>query len=282
MKRSTLNRAAVSRCLAGPAARAALIMFACLPLAAQAHKPFLVPSETVLSATGWITVDAAISNDLFYFNHQPMRLENLKIIGPDGAAVEAANANTGKFRSTFDLHLAAAGTYRIGLVNDALMATYENESGERKRWRGSADTLSELPANAKNLQVSQMQNRIETFVTAGKPNDTALKPSGSGLELVPVTHPNDLFAGEPASFAFLLDGKPSANAKVSVVPGGSRYRNRQNEMALTTDAAGKVSVTFAEPGMYWLQVAAEDLKPTVKPAKSRRASYVATFEVLPP
>lgn len=261
---------------------AGVALLACLPLAAQAHRAFIVPSETVLSANGWITVDAAVSNDLFYFNHNPLRLENLKITGPDGSAVEAANVNTGKFRSTFDLNLATSGTYKIGMVNDMLMAQYEDEKGERKRWRGSAATLSELPANAKNLQLSQNQTRVETFVTAGKPNDVALKPSGSGLELVPVTHPNDLFAGEPATFGFVLDGKPAANVKVTVVPGASRYRNKQNEMVLTTDSAGKVAITFADPGMYWLQAQVQDDKPTVKQAQQRRASYVATFEVLPP
>lgn len=263
--------------------RAALTVLACcVPLAAQAHRAFIVPSETVLSATGWITVDAAISNDLFYFNHAPMRLDNVKVVGPDGAAVTPENVNTGKFRSTFDLNLATSGTYKVAMVNDALMAQYEGENGERKRWRGSPATLSELPANAKNLQVSQTQTRVETFVTAGKPNDAALKPTGSGLELVPVTHPNDLFAGEPATLGFTLDGKPAANLKVTVVPGASRYRNKQNETEMTTDAAGKVSVTFPDAGMYWLEASVQDDKPTVKPAKTRRASYVATFEVLPP
>src|SRR5690349_8149882 len=75
------------------------------PLAADAHRPFLVPSETVLSATGWITVDAAISNDLFYFNHRPMQIETLRIVGPDGPTVQPANVNTGKFRTTFDVNL---------------------------------------------------------------------------------------------------------------------------------------------------------------------------------
>jgi uncharacterized GH25 family protein len=262
--------------------RAALVLLACVPLAAQAHRAFIVPSETVLSSTGWITVDAAVSNDLFYFNHAPMRLDNLKIVGPDGGAVTPENVNTGKFRSTFDLNLATSGTYKLAMVNDALMAQYEGPNGERKRWRGSPETLSELPADAKNLQVSQMQMRVETFVTAGKPNDSALKATGVGLELVPVTHPNDLFAGEPAMFGFTLDGKPAAGLKVTVVPGASRYRNKQNEVELTTDAAGKVSITFPDAGMYWLEASAQDAKATVKPAKNRRASYVATFEVLPP
>lgn len=166
--------------------RAALALSVCLPVAALAHKAWLLPSETVLSNNGWITVDAAISNDLF-----------------------------------------------------------------------------------------------ETFVTAGKPNDAALKPTRSGLELVPVTHPNDLFAGEAAEFRFVLDGKPAANVKVLLVPGGSRYRTRQNEQALTTDAEGKLIVTWPEAGMYWLEATVLDDHTAVKPATSRRATYVATFEVLP-
>jgi uncharacterized GH25 family protein len=254
-----------------------------LPLAAQAHKPFMVPSETVLSARGWITVDAAVSNDLFYFNHQPLRIENnLTIIGPDGGAVEAANFNTGKFRTTFDLNLATSGTYKLAMVNDSLQATYESENGERKRWRGTAASFaSEVPANARNLQVSQTQTRIETFVTSGKPNDTALKATGRGLELVPVTHPNDLVAGEQATFRFVLDGKPAAGIKVTVVPGGTRYRNKQSEQQRVSGDDGRVSVTWADPGMYWLEARVEDDK-AMKPAKTRRASYIATFEVLPP
>jgi hypothetical protein len=33
--------------------------------------------------------------------------------------------------------------------------------------------------------------------------------------------------------------------------------------------------------MYWLEAEVKDDKPTVKEAKERRSSYVATFEVLP-
>lgn len=259
------------------------LAFAAAP-AAQAHKAFMVPSETVLSAPGWITVDAAVSNDLFYFNHQPLRIDNnLRIIGPDGAAVEAANLNTGKFRTTFDVNLTASGTYKLAMVNNSLQAQFENDAGERKRWRGNAETFaSEVPANAKNLQVSQTQTRVETFVTSGKPNDTALKSTGVGLELVPVTHPNDLVAGEPATFRFVLDGKPAAGVKVTVVPGATRYRNKQSEMTLTATQDGQVSVAWADPGMYWMQASVQDEKASMKPAKSRRANYVATFEVLPP
>ena len=259
----------------------AAAVFALSAGAAHAHKSWLLPSATVLTQDQWITVDAAVSNDLFYFNHVPLRLDNLVITAPDGSAATAENPFTGKFRSSFDLHLDKPGTYKVALVNYGAFASYEL-NGEKKRWRGKPEDLAkELPADAKNVEVTQSAGRVETFVTAGAPNDTAFKASGKGLEMTPVTHPNDLFAGEAAKFRFTLDGKPAADLDVELVPGGSRWRNAQNEIALKTDKNGEISVTWPAAGMYWLETTLQDKNTTVPRATSRRASYVATFEVLP-
>jgi uncharacterized GH25 family protein len=96
-----------------------------------------------------------------------------------------------------------------------------------------------------------------------------------------VTHPNDLYAGETAKFGLLLDGKPATNLEVTILPGGSRYRDQPLETKIKTDAAGQFSVTWPTPGMYWLETGLQDDKTSVKQAKQRRVSYVATFEVLP-
>lgn len=260
----------------------AVAIAAVLPFSALAHKAWLQPSQTVLAGERpWITVDAAVSNDLFYFNHVPLRLDSLVITAPDGSAVQPQNPATGKYRSVFDVELAQTGTYRLALVNDGLFANW-NENGQRKRWRGNAASFaSEVPKDAKDLQVSQSLGRVETFVTNGAPNQTALKPSGRGLELVPVTHPNDLFAGEKATFKLHIDGKPAPGLEVEVVRGGTRYRNAQDELKLTTDAQGSFSVTWPEAGMYWLETTSEDAKTSLPQAKQRRLSYVATLEVLP-
>lgn len=261
---------------------AALALALVLPFAAQAHKAWVLPSQTVLSGNDpWVTVDAAVSNDLFYFNHVPLRVENVVIIAPDGSTAAAQNGHTGKFRSVFDVQLQQQGTYRIAIVNAGLFANWE-ENGEPKRWRGTAETFgTEVPKDAKNLQVSQSAGRIETFVTNGSPSTQALKATNKGLEMVPVTHPNDLFAGEQATFQLLIDGQPAADLDIEVIPGGIRYRDAQNEIKAKTGADGKFSVTWPEAGMYWLEASLQDDKATVAPAKQRRASYVATLEVLP-
>lgn len=259
---------------------ATFTLAACVPFASHAHKAWLLPSTTVSTVDQWITVDAAVSNDLFYFNHVPLRIDGLVITAPDGSVVQPENTATGKYRTTFDLHLTRNGTYRLANVNNGLFASYE-ENGAPKRWRGTAGNFArEVPADAKNLQVSQSVGRVETFVTAGKPTTEVFKPTNIGLELVPVTHPNDLYAGEAASFRFLLDGQPAAKLELEILAGGTRYRDHQDEIKLTTDEKGEFSVTWPQAGMYWLETSLQDAKTSVKQAKQRRLSYVATFEVL--
>ena len=260
----------------------AAAMAAALPFSALAHKAWLQPSQTVIAGTNpWITVDAAVSNDLFYFNHVPLRLDNLVITAPDGSTVQPQNAATGKFRSVFDVELTQQGTYRLATINNGLSANWE-EDGKPKRWRGTPATFAtEVPKNAKNLQVSQSVGRVETFVTNGTPNDTALKPTNQGIEMIALAHPNDLVAGETARFRVLVDGKPAAGLDFEITRGGTRYRNAQEEIKVSTDAKGEFAVTWPEAGMYWLETGTEDSKTSIKEAKKRRLSYVATLEVLP-
>lgn len=278
----------------------ALALVACLPLSAQAHRAWMLPSATVLSGEApWITVDAAISNDLFYFEHFPMRLEGigeaeaptgmrarqpakLDVIAPDGSRVEPQNGALGRYRTTFDVPLEQKGTYKLAVVNEGLFARY-SESGKPQRWMGRAeDFAAQVPADAQDLEVTQSSSRMEVFVTSGNPTDSVLEPTGRGLELSPVTHPNDLFAGEAAEFVFLLDGQPAAGVEVSVIPGGIRYRDELKESKLTSDAEGKVSITWPEAGMYWLEAEASSQDGVTAPATQRRASYSATLEVLAP
>jgi uncharacterized GH25 family protein len=260
---------------------ATLTLAALLPVAGHAHKAWLLPSATVSTVDQWITVDGAVSNDLFYFNHVPLRVDALTITAPDGSKIQPQNSATGKYRTTFDVHLQKNGTYRIAIANAGLNASYE-ENGQMKRWRGSAAEFAKaVPANAQKLRVSESASRIETFVTAGKPTTDALKLTNVGLELAPVTHPNDLYAGDEATFALMLDGKPATNLPVTIVAGGTRYRDAQEEIEVKTDAQGKFSVTWPAPGMYWLETEFQDDKTSIPQATQRRVSYVATFEVLP-
>ena len=262
-------------------AATALAASALLCATANAHNVWLLPSSTVLSQGEWVTVDAAVSNDLFFFNHVPLNVEGLVVAAPDGTAVPPRNLQRGQLRTVFDLELRQPGTYRIAVRNSALFASYKDAaSGSPKRWRGSVDRMAaEIPANAQNLLVTQSEGLIETFVTVGKPSNP--QPTGQGLELVALTHPNDLVKGEPATFVLQVDGKPAAGLKVEVIAGASRYRNDAGDIKATTDSKGQFSVTWPAAGMYWLSASSTDDRTTVPQARQRRLSYAVTLEVLP-
>ncbi|QHS11391.1 DUF4198 domain-containing protein [Sinimarinibacterium sp. NLF-5-8] len=257
-----------------------------MTLPAQAHNAWFQPSKTVLNVDQWVTVDAGASTEPFVKDHAPLRLDHLRVTAPDGSTVEPQNPSTGRVRSTFDLQLLQAGTYKIALQNQGMAASWE-ENGQGKRWppRGQPFTAEgfakAVPKNAANLSVMEFLSRIETYVTAGKPGGVALKPSGKGLELVPVTDFNDLFTDEPATFQLLLDGKPAAGQAVEIIADGIRYRDAVNAIELTTGEDGRFTVQWPSPGLYWMSASAQD-SAAQAPATRRRSSYTGVFEVLSP
>lgn len=261
------------------------------PAALSAHRMWFLPSGTVFSGTdSWVTVDAAVSNDLFYPDHVAGRLEGVKVWQPDGTPGRIENGATGRYRSVFDVKLDKPGTWKIGSENEAVMGSFkvngeEKRIGRRGPPRPDAPpplTVNDIPANATDVQVTQVMGRNEIFVTAGEPTTTVFTPTNKGLELAPITHPDELVAGETARFRFLVDGKPAANMKVTVVPGGKRYRNAEGARELTTGADGVLAVDWPAAGMYWLNANMTDKRTSVPRATERRMSYTTTLEVMTP
>ena len=262
-----------------------------VPAALSAHRMWMLPSGTVFSDTsGWVTVDAAVSNDLFFFDHQPLRLDGVKVWQPDGSEGVLQNGATGRYRSVFDVRLDKPGTWKIGTQMTAVMGSFKVDGVEKRLGRRGPPqpgapaplTVADIPANATDVKLAETSTRNEIFVTAGAPTTTVFRPTGKGLEFAPVTHPDELVAGETATFRFLVDGKPAPGLKVTIIPGGKRYRNDEGARELSTGADGVLSVSWPAAGMYWLNATLTDAKATTPRATERRMSYVTTLEVLTP
>lgn len=277
-----------------------------VPAVVSAHRMWLLPSGTVFSGTdSWVTVDSAISNDLFYPDHFPGRIEQVKVWQPDGAPGRLQNGATGRYRSTFDVQLDKPGTWKIGTEMTGVMGSFKVDglekrvggrggpapgvgaSGRQARAQGGPPpqpplTVADIPANATDVKLTETLNRNEIFITAGEPTRTVLKPTGKGLEFDPVTHPDELVAGETARFRFLVDGKPAPDLKVTLIPGGKRYRDAEGAQELTTDAGGVLAVKWPAAGMYWLSATLTDGRVTAPRATQRRMGYATTLEVMTP
>lgn len=257
------------------------------PLVAQAHRQWLAPASAVTeNRDGWITIDAAVSEDLFQFDANALDLDGLTVSGPAEVKVDPQNMFRGKTRSVVDLQLPKEGTYRVSKVTESVMANYKL-NGEMKRWRGTEDKLkAEIPADAQELKISRTIGRLETYVTRGKADSAVLVSAGKGLEILPLTNPAELMAGEKAKFRVLLDGQPLVGQVVAVVPGGVRYRGVLNETTATSDSKGEFAVNWPLAGMYWLN-ASYPRMPEVAPGAprpdmpARRFTAAITLEVLP-
>jgi hypothetical protein len=250
------------------------------PMSAEAHRAWLAPTSTVLSgADAWVGFDAGMSNGVFIPDHAAMNLAGLVITAPDGSTAQPENMVRARYRSSFDLHLTQPGTWKVANVTSGVTATYR-ENGEEKRWRGlAAEFPGAIPAGATDVVATRTSSRVETFVTLGAPTDTVFSNPADGLVLIPVTHPNDLVSGEAATFRLSIDGLPASGVEVTVARGGARYRDNPEEMTVTTGADGAFTVTWPEPGMYWLNASVRT--PAQGETIAAAAQYVAVMEVLP-
>jgi uncharacterized GH25 family protein len=258
----------------------AVALAALITGAAHAHRAWIVPSATVVSGDkAWVTFDGAISNNLFYADHVAMAPEQIKAYAPDGSEVKIENAAKGKYRTMFDIELKQKGTYRIANASSGLNATYK-EGAETKRWRGTmAEYVAQGIDKKPEVKLTASNRRVETFVTNGAPSE--IKSSGRGLELVPVTHPNDLYAGEEVSFKMLNDGKPAANVEIVLVQGADRYRDEPGELKLKTGADGVFKMKADQAGMYWLEAEFRGQTTLEGKTMDSMSTYVAVLEVLP-
>lgn len=249
---------------------------------ALAHRMWMVPSTFTLSGDEqWVTVDGAVSNDLFFPNHVPLNYENVTVQKPDGSLNAVEDGWVGKYKTSFDVHLDQQGTYRISEGGEMWFAMWEEE-GERQRKRGSLEDLkSEGLFDREDVQIMTSKRRVETFVTLGAPTDTVFATEASGLELMPVTHPNDVFATEEVTFQLLMDGAPAEGLEVEISKGNDRYRNDAGLLTLTTDDEGKFTFTPDQPGRYWISSDVREEGEFEGRKIGIGRGYVVTIEALP-
>ncbi|MBC2605909.1 DUF4198 domain-containing protein [Pelagicoccus albus] len=248
---------------------------------ASAHRLWILPSYTVLSGEDqWVSFEAAVSNNLFYPNHVALRLDGVHAISPSGQELELQSPAQGKIRSSFELQLKEQGTYRIYSGGGMMFASW-TEDGEKKRKRGTDKEFAAMDlASMEDLQLRKNINRVETYVSAGEPTD--ITPSGKGLELEFISHPNDLYTGETAQFRVLLDGKPSSGQKITVVKGNDRYRDTEGSLELESDSEGLIEVSWDQAGRYWINGSTQIAGGEFHGYEVKRgASYTLVVEVLP-
>ncbi len=253
-----------------------------LALSVSAHKRWVLPSLFSVSEPQWITVDASVSNNLFYPD-RPWPLSFVRVVSPNGENVPLSNQSEGHRRSTFDFEVSQKGTYKVVAANTLYFVQYkETEQGETKRMRASslADIKKRLPEKLFSQEVAKSDSTLESYVSLGAPNNQVFKESNSAVQFKPVTHPNDLYQGEEGVFGFTVNDQPLVGAEVIMVWEGTRYRDDEQVIEMTTNNQGQITLPLSQTGRFYLELSHSQEVDNEDYDKAY-VNYLGTFEVLP-
>lgn len=237
-------------------------LLSCATSAAVAHDIYIWPSFfTVSMDKPWqVPVDITASHTTFRPDFA-MASDGLEVHGVDGEPLRQLGAYfEGARRSTFDLPIAAEGTYALKYHSGPRYITSYviGRSDEPKRVRGDKQTAaSEVPAKARDVETTAYLSVGMAYVTNNAPTDAALKPTGAGFELVPVTHPADYVTGEEIVISLQRDGEPVSGQDVVIELEGPQYRDQPVVFELKSNDAGEVAFTPDHGGRYMTKVLAE-------------------------
>lgn len=254
---------------------ALLLSIAAAP--AVAHTPFLAPVSFQVREGGTVSLDAGFAEE-FFVPEVAFDNSEFQVIGPDGVAKPAARVERLKTRTVVEHTLdGGKGTYRFS-TGTRLGAVFRTFDLDGKSQTGRDDGKP-LPKGATLTSHYQTLSRSEVYLTAGAPDRAALKPYGTGLELVPDTHPGDLYAGEHFDFTVLYDGKPLPAQKVEVFHATGTRASGEAVTTVTTDAQGKARLPLGQAGAYLALLRHRGDAPAGAAAPQYGNNYTLTFQV---
>lgn len=255
-----------------------LPLLSAISFAAQAHTPYLLPTSFEVQPKSVISVDAGFT-EKFFISDVAFGDTAFSVTSPDGKLTPMAQVVQLKTRTVAEQKLSGEkGTYRVstGPRLGAIFRSWERNG----KVETARDPATVMPADAKLIAHYQSRSVSETYVTAGAPSKGALAPSGEGLELVPITHPSDLFAGEKFDFSVQYDGKPLGAQKVDIYRSSMDLASQHSAFTVTTDAQGRVSFALPKAGIYLALVRYRAAAPAGAAAPMYGNNYTLTFRVL--
>lgn len=252
---------------------AALLLTLLGASAAHAHMPYVLPTLFDLGKGDHVTVQSAFAEDAFV-PEVAMRDAPFHLIGPEGNDLRTGPVTHLRDLSLFEAAVPVDGTYRITSGQRAGRKGKMFKVGSEWKMRGEGN---EPPANATQVDVQSM-TLADAYVTRGTPSNAALKPLGKALEIQAITHPNGIVAGSDANFALLFNGKPLANADITLFRSAGFYDGRKVVAQVKSGANGRFSLKPDDAGTYLILVRHRDAAPAGAETPYRSYTYTLTFD----
>ena len=192
----------------------------------------------------WLGIEHTSGVRRFVSGHGPGTA--LSIIHPEGWHVRPSSTYVGQTRTVVEMELTEPGTYRI--ETDSLAGYLaEIEVDGKRTWVGKSK--DQLP-DAKIIQSQHRWSGTVTFVTVKEYTRGVLEATGALLEIVPVTHPNNISVRKPFVVRVLSRGESVPNQEVQAY--SEMDSGHDPMLATVTDADGECELVFPSPGRYLL------------------------------
>lgn len=278
---------------------------------AAAHTPYLLPLTFSVSRP-YVSLQAGISDELFFVPEGAVRTDYY-VVNPAGARSKLDKLTHLKDYTNIEADTPEAGTYRFVTGDEGARATKfakvdgvwrivrvprpqaAQPAGGEMQMQQAASARAAAPAPATpprfideaalpaGAEVTEVLNvrRLETYVSKGAPSRGALAATGQGLEVRPVTHPNEIFIDQGFTFDTLLDGAPLPGLEFTVYRAGNAYEDKKVFAEVKSDARGRVALKFDKPGIYLMTARYPALSnaPLAQKPAARSYGYTLTFEV---
>lgn len=244
-------------------------IFAALAGSATAYTAYLMPDE-FLPADRSITLQASYATT--FFTPGSAVGGQFVAIEPDGADGFFSLVEVTGTATRLGTQLYKEGTYRF--TTGEQLGPVANMVGVDGGWR-QLQAGETVPEGAPTTTL-QTVTVADVYVTLGAPNRTAVDRTIGRLALQPVTHPNQVLAGQGFQVRATFDGAPFANAALVLYKAGEP-ENDLDRFA-TTDASGNATFTLEGPGEYIVVARHRANAPAGAPAQIQSFTTSLVFE----
>jgi len=254
---------------------AAVCAFIATAAPAIAHTSYVLPSTFATTEGEHVTLEVSFTEK--YFTPEIAVLsDDYHLIRPDGSRDDYDNIVPLRQLTILESDLTEPGTYRFS-------------TGERlgiKSRRALVDGEwtflepdAEPPENATEVVSTQTATVADVYVSKGAPSRAAVDVVIGRLAIEPITHPNEVYLDGSFEFQLTFDGVGFADQEMTYYRDGGAYEEPKYERKVTTDADGRVSLTFDEPGVYMIMTRHRAEAPTGSDTTQRSYTTSLTFEV---
>lgn len=249
----------------------AVVIAGFIASSSQAHTPYLAPTSFEPVMGKMASFDASFA-EAFFVPEAAFNNSVFQVTSPDGSSSKPDQVVVMKTRVVIEHKLEQEGTYRLstGARMGAVFVIYQLDGKEKR----AMDPTEALPKGAKIKQHFQSITRADTYISRKNPSNGALKVEPQGFQILPISNPNELFAGEEFQLKILLDGKAMAEQEIKAYPANGS--GKPEAISFNSNADGLVALKLSA-GKYLLR--ARYRGPAPKGAKAPTYSHTTTLSL---